>query len=312
MKKIRKKTLTTVMLFVLTLLTLLTGCAKNSSSAPAQTLASGGTLILKVNPEIAVSYDESGKVTKINARNEDAKKILQNYSGFEGKDAKVVMVDLVKAIKDAGYFVEEIEGKNRQITIEIEKGSKLPSPVFMDDIVLGVKNYIQSSNLHSPLDVQGESDYGIASYVDTDYGPSNDGVTDYNDTDYGPNNDGVTDYNPSSKTGNTNVNDTDYGPNNDGVTDYNDTDYGPNNDGVTDYNQKNKPGNVKKTNVKDTDYGPDNDGVTDYNQKNKPANVNKTNVKDTDYGPNNDGVTDYSNNGNTNYDSNSDYGDSND
>lgn len=307
MKKIRKKSLMTAMLFVLTFLMLLTGCAGNSSSAPAQTLASGGTLILKVNPEIAVSYDDLGKVTKINARNDDAKKILQNYSGFEGKDTKVVMVDLVKAIKDAGYFVEEIEGKNKQITIEIEKGSKLPSPVFMDDIVLGVKDYVQSSSLHSPLDIQGETDYGIASYVDTDYGPNNDGFTDYKDTDYGPGNDGVTDYKDESKN-----KDTDYGPDNDGVTDYNpnsktgntgktnvnDTDYGPNNDGVTDYN--------------DTDYGPNNDGVTDYSQKNNPGSVNKTNVNDTDYGPNNDGVTDYSNNGNTNYDSNSNYGDSND
>ena len=80
------------------------------------------------------------------------------------------------------------------------------------------------TNLTSPVNVNGESNYGWSDYGDTDYGPDNDGVTDYNDTDYGSNNDGVTDYN-----------DTDYGPNNDGVTDYNDTDYGTNNDGVTDY-----------------------------------------------------------------------------
>ena len=121
---------------------------------------------------------------------------------------------------------------------------------------------------------------------DTDYGPDNDGVTDYHLSDYGFESDGVTDY------GNT-----DYGLNSDGYTDYDDTDYGPNNDGVTDYD--------------DTDYGPNSDGVTDYD--------------DTDYGPNNDGVTDHtpapaptpaptpapSTGNNSDYDNNSDYGNSN-
>lgn len=246
----------------------------NADANVIEQVAEGGVLYLKVNPEIEVSYDAAGKVVKVEGRNDDGRKILETYAGYEGKECRQVISELVNAIGSAGYLVEEIEGQNRQITIEIKQGSKLPSETFMDDIVVDVRNCVSQNKWQSAIGIQGESDYGITDYVDTDYGVGNDGVTDYDDTDYGPNNDGVTDYN-----------DTDYGPNNDGVTDYDDTDYGPNNDGVTDYN--------------DTDYGPNNDGVTDYN--------------DTDYGPNNDGVTDYNDSnygGNSNY-GNSNYGNSN-
>ena len=217
--------------------------------------APGGVISVRVNPEIAVTYDEQGLVTMVDGRNDDGKTIAADFTEYEGKECRQVICDLVAKIDGAGYLVEETEGKGRQITLEIEAGSILPSENFLSNIVAGIQEYTGSKNLNTSVAVDGESNYGWTNYGDTDYGPDNDGVTDYNDTDYGPNNDGVTDYD-----------DTDYGPNNDGVTDYDDTDYGPNNDGVTDYD--------------DTDYGPNNDGVTDYD--------------DTDYGPYNDGVTDYS------------------
>lgn len=264
---------------VLTLILIfLTGCGNQevSSAVPPASLASakteiseGGTLYLKVNPEIEINYDADGMVTSVTARNDDARQILAGYSGYQGKETRQVVVELVTAIGEAGYFVEEIEGEPRQVTIEIESGSRLPSDTFLDDVVAEVRTAVSNNDWTVPVSTKAPAGSGITDYVDTDYGPNNDGVTDYNDTDYGPNNDGVTDYD-----------DTDYGPNNDGVTDYNDTDYGPNNDGVTDYNDTDYgPNNDGVTDYNDTDYGPDNDGVTDYN--------------DTDYGPNNDGVTDY-------------------
>ena len=259
------------MLVITAVLTMsLIGCGQSTAGNSGTEAAAGGVLLLRINPEIAVEYDEKGTVTGVTARNDDALDIIAECqeSGLIGRQTRDVMTDLVTAIGEAGYFVEEIEGEKRQIIIEIESGSELPHDAFLDEVVSDVRDCVNSNDWQSPVDVLGESDYGMTDYNDTDYGPNNDGVTDYDDTDYGPNNDGVTDYN-----------DTDYGPNNDGVTDYNDTDYGPNNDGVTDYN--------------DTDYGPNNDGVTDYN--------------DTDYGPNNDGVTDYDD-GSSNYDGNSNYG----
>ena len=210
--------------------------------------ADGGILVISVNPEIAVEYDNSGIVTGITARNNEALTIINNCQGLIGSKTKDAVNKLVTAIGEAGYFVEEVSGQTRQITIEIEAGSALPYDGFMDEVVEEVKTCVNDHKWAAPLEVRNESDYGITDYVDTDYGPDNDGVTDYNDTDYGPNNDGVTDYS-----------DTDYGPNNDGVTDYNDTDYGPNNDGVTDYGA--------------TDYGATNYGTTNYGASDYSASI---------------------------------------
>ena len=256
MKKKRNIGITIILSLVLSV-ALLTGCAQAPeamSGTGSRIEDAGGALFLKVNPEITIRYNAEGLVTLVEARNDDGVEILKNYTGFEGKECRTVVNELVAAIGKAGYFVEEVEGKTRAITIEIEKGSVLPNDKFLKDIADSIRKQVNENRWKSPVAVRGTSDYGLTDYVDTDYGPNSDGATDYNDTDYGPNNDGVTDYK-----------DTDYGPNNDGVTDYKDTDYGPNSDGVTDY--------------KDTDYGPNNDGVTDYNR--------------TDYSSKNDGHSNY-------------------
>ena len=232
--------------------------------AAASVVPETGVLYVKVNPEVAVHYDDQGIVTAVEGVNSDGISLVQNVEQFIGRECREVVRDLVEDINEAGYFTEEIEGENRQIVIEVEKGSAIPDQEFLNEIVADVQGYVSTMQLTSDIDIEGATDYtatdygpnadGATGYDDTDYGPNADGVTDYDDTDYGPNADGVTDYD-----------DTDYGPNADGVTDYDDTDYGPNADGVTDYD--------------DTDYGPNADGVTDYD--------------DTDYGPNADGVTDY-------------------
>ncbi len=296
----KKTSIIAIALALVMSLTLLTACGQSSTSKSSP--VSGGVLVLSVNPEIAVEYNEKGIVTGITARNDDALAIINNQKGLIGQPARSAVAALVAAIGKAGYFVEEVEGAQRQITIEIEKGSQLPHNSFLDEVISDVRSYVQSNGWKAPLNVKSVSDYGIADYNDTDYGKDNDGVTDYSDTDYGPNNDGVTDYN-----------DTDYGPNNDGITDYNDTDYGKNNDGITDYNDTDYgPNNDGVTDYSDTDYGPNNDGVTDYSDTDYgPNNDGVTDYNDTDYGPNNDGVTDYSdsNDNSTDYKENdSNYG----
>ena len=260
----KKRFVSAIALALMTSMVFLAGCSKTTavaesssessgvssnenSSASAVSLATGGTLYLSVNPEIAIFYDGDGKVTKVEGRNDDGSKILADYTGYEGKEARQVVRELVAEIGEAGYFAEEIEGENRQITIEIEAGSSLPHDGFLEEVAADVRECVNSHHWHSPVDVEGESSYGMTEYHDTDYGPDNDGVTNYDDTDYGPNNDGVTNYD-----------DTDYGPNNDGVTNYDDTDYGPNNDGVTDYSSDDGD-----TDYDDTDYGDDDDDDDD-------------------------------------------------
>ena len=301
---------------------LLVGCG---SVGPAAGFSSGGTLVLRVNPEIEIAYDENGMVTEIKGRNDDGKEMVASYSGYEGKETRQVVTDLVEMIGEAGYFVEEIEGKNRQIIIEIESGSSLPYEAFLDEVVSDVHNCIQNNSWNSMIDVEGESNYGMSDYVDTDYGPDSDGVTDYDDgtTDYDDGttdyDDGTTDYDDGTTDyddGTTDYDDTDYGPDNDGVTDYDDgtTDY---NDGTTDYDDGTTDYDDGTTDYDDTDYGPNNDGVTDYDDGTTDYNDGTTDYddgttdyNDTDYGPNNDGMTDYDD-GTTDYDD-TDYGPNND
>lgn len=232
---------------------LFAGCGSRETTAPTsgtdteiQKEETGGVISIKVNPEIAVHYDDQGMVTKIEARNDDGEKVIADYTGFEGKECRIVIGDLVAAINEAGYFVEEADGKTNQITLEIEEGSVLPEENFLNMIVAEIQKYTSAEKISTPVAVDGEKAYGWSSYGDTDYGPDSDGITDYGDTDYGTTGDGATDYDDQKTTkssGSTNQNtnktnnknnsgsgNTDYGN-----TDYGNTDYGSGSDGVTDY-----------------------------------------------------------------------------
>lgn len=230
--------------------------------------AAGGVLLLSVNPQLAISYDGNGMVTSVTSRNDAGTEILKNYAGFQGKECRVVAAELIAAIGQAGYFANVSNGQGNPVTITIEGGSKLPNGSFIDGVIADVRNCLSNNKWASAVQLNGESDYGMSDYVDTDYGTGNDGYTDYNDTDYGPNNDGDSNYSNHTDYNNN----TDYGPSNDGDTDYNnDTDYGPNNDGDTDYNQqattkaakKKKQTTEKKTTTKKNTGG--DSGYSNYN-----------------------------------------------
>lgn len=200
------KKLISVICCMLALVLCLSGCGQSAAAGETVLpLAQGGVLVLRVNPEIAVEYDRDGNVTAVTARNDDALAIISNCSGLIGLPTHHVVTDLVTAIGEAGYFVEEIEGERRQITLEIEPGSSLPSNVFLDDVIAEIRAVVSRNDWSTPLVVEGESDFGLSDYIDTDYGPSNDGVTDYSD--YGTASNGSTDYHDS----NTNYGDSIYG-----------------------------------------------------------------------------------------------------
>ena len=283
---------------------LLTGCG----AQPQEGSVTAGVLTLRVNPEIAIHYNQSGKVVALEGDNQDGREIVETYPDYIGKDCEVVVQELVEEIHAAGYFVEEVEGQPRRVVLELDDDSQEPREDFLEDMSRSAQDALEGLSLGSTVVVEddgaavspspkaSEAPVGASDYNDTDYGPNNDGVTDYNDTDYGPNNDGVTDYN-----------DTDYGPNNDGVTDYDDTDYGPNNDGVTDYAPTPAPATPTPAPVQptlppvvDTDYGYGSDGVTDYTPPTQP----QAPAGDSGY----DGGSNYG--GSSNYGGDSGYGDS--
>ena len=280
---------------------LLTGCG----AQPQDGSVTAGVLTLRVNPEIAIHYNQSGKVVALKGDNQDGREIVEAYPDYIGKDCEVVVQELVEEIHAAGYFVEEVEGQPRRVVLELDDDSQEPREDFLEDMSRSAQSALEGLSLGSAVVVEDDgaavspspkASPGTSDYNDTDYGPNNDGVTDYDDTDYGPNNDGVTDYD-----------DTDYGPNNDGVTDYNDTDYGPNNDGVTDYAPTPAPATPTPAPVQptpppvvDTDYGYGSDGVTDYTPPTQP----QAPAGDSGY----DGGSNYG--GSSNYGGDSGYGDS--
>ena len=268
---------------------LLTGCG----AQPQESSVTAGVLTLRVNPEIAIHYNQSGKVVALEGDNQDGREIVEAYPDYIGKDCEVVVQELVEEIHAAGYFVEEVEGQPRRVVLELDDDSQEPREDFLEDMSRSAQDALEGLSLGSAVVVE---DDGAAVSPSPKASEAPVGASDYNDTDYGPNNDGVTDYD-----------DTDYGPNNDGVTDYNDTDYGPNNDGVTDYAPTPAPATPTPAPVQptlppvvDTDYGYGSDGVTDYTPPTQP----QAPAGDSGY----DGGSNYG--GSSNYGGDSGYGDS--
>ncbi|MBE6949217.1 MAG: hypothetical protein E7456_05165 [Ruminococcaceae bacterium] len=69
--------------------------------------------------EIVISLDADGLVTEVTAYNDDTFE-SKSYSGYEGKDRDTVVNELVTAIENAGYFVDDIDNERGYITIEID------------------------------------------------------------------------------------------------------------------------------------------------------------------------------------------------
>lgn len=144
------------------------GCGAKTQEAAS--LAESGVLLLRVNPEIEIKYDKDGHVLSVQGVNKDGKDIVEGYQDYVGKECREVVGDLVKEIHKAGYFVEEVEGQNKKITIEIETGSILPDEEFLNEIVTDIQQYVTDMQMHSPIVLEGESDYGMTDWSLSDYG----------------------------------------------------------------------------------------------------------------------------------------------
>ena len=149
------KKLLSIFACVLVLALCFTACAP-AVRTDDHALARGGVLRLAVNPEIAISFDDSGNVTNVEARNDDGSKIVADYTGFEGKACKTVVAELVTAIGEAGYFVEDVDGERRQIILEIEPGSKLPTEGFLNEIAEEVRVSVNLNDWSTPVELNNE------------------------------------------------------------------------------------------------------------------------------------------------------------
>ena len=276
-------------------LTTLTACGNGAGTAslpetPGTTASlqetnSGiaGTVLLSVNPEIEIDYDDGGRVVALTGRNQDAKTLLGSYTGYEGRPCTEVVGELVDEINARGYFDSTVGGHEKNIILKLERGSAYPRDQFLNELAEAVRLVVEADQIGSrPVtldqddydDTYGDKGYINAAaarnilstqlgrddlqFVEKDY--------DLDDGEYEVEFvlDGVEyEHEVNAYAGKVTEMAAEF-------QDYDDTDYGLSSDGVTDYGI---------TDYDDTDYGPNNDGVTDYD--------------DTDYGPNADGVTDY-------------------
>lgn len=154
----KKKRISTLGFILVMFSFFLAGCVGSSSeeglgrlNAQEEALSDSGTLILKVNPEIALTYNEEGVVTDITGNNEDGQKIIDNYADFIGKDSGLVLEELIALINEEGYFVEEVEGEPKRVVLELEAGSVLPDEQFLEKMTTNVQNAV--TNLDVETDV---------------------------------------------------------------------------------------------------------------------------------------------------------------
>ena len=326
MMKLRRNFLVTVSSLAVLSTALLTGCGSQSQSAadtaPAATeetavaetqtletptLGETGILILSVNPEIRIDYDKDGKVTAISGRNEDGNKIAQAAQDEIGKNCDEVLRNLITEINAAGYFVDDIDGHQKNIVIQIEPGSVLPSDDFLQNMSTSTQDAVKGLSLASDIVTIDEDDYdptyttaerpspyitlekaqeialaqadvNAADAVFDDKEFDHDDGTPVFELEFYAN--GVEyEYDIHAVTGKV------IKAEHKGGAPAQTPASTPAQTPASTPAQTPASAPAGRTDYDDTDYGPNNDGVTDYN--------------DTDYGPNNDGVTDY---GNTNYD----------
>jgi uncharacterized membrane protein YkoI len=155
----------TLIFTVLFLFAAVAGCGKKGPELKDGT----GIILLRVNPEISVHYDEEGIVTDVVPENDDGKVVVENVQDFKGQQVRAVVKQLVAAIHDAGFFVSEIDGSERDITIEIVKGSVFPEESFDKLVAKDVRSTLKEMNLDS--NVLG---IDLSDYDDSDYDGSTD------------------------------------------------------------------------------------------------------------------------------------------
>ena len=140
----------TLGLILCLMVALMSGCSNESTSAVKQNENQpSGTLVLKVNPELELTYNQEGLVTSIDGLNDDGKQISSLYTDYIGKPCTTVLSDLVGIIESEGYFVNTTD-QEKMITIELSKGSYLPNEEFIYEITTAVQNTVNNMSQSKP------------------------------------------------------------------------------------------------------------------------------------------------------------------
>lgn len=124
----------------------------SAGSAAPQAAAAGtpaGTVLLSVNPEIEMEYDDAGQVLALNALNGDGSAVLEGYTGYEGKPCTGVVSELVSRINQDGYFEKTIAGQEKNIVLRLEHGSSIPDEEFMNNLADAARATVEAEQIGS-------------------------------------------------------------------------------------------------------------------------------------------------------------------
>lgn len=147
--KSRRKLFAAVSSLAVAITVLLTACGAPTQQGTA--LKETGTLTVSVNPEIQIEYNKDGKVTALTGRNDDGKGIVEVYTDYIGKSCEDVLQDLIVEINEAGYFVDDIDGNKKNIVLQLEPGSVLPSDDFLANMSASTQEAVKGLNLSSGI-----------------------------------------------------------------------------------------------------------------------------------------------------------------
>ena len=50
---------------------------------------------------------------------------MGDYTGYEGRECRTVVSDLVGEIYEAGHFNQTVDGHDRNVVVKLEQGSEL-------------------------------------------------------------------------------------------------------------------------------------------------------------------------------------------
>lgn len=100
-----------------------------------------GTLLLSVNPEIEIEYDDAGLVTEVEGANDEGRGVVSGYAGYEGRACHEVVSELVGKIYEAGHFNQTVDGHDRNVVVKLEQGSGYPG----DDFLRGIEDDVRST-----------------------------------------------------------------------------------------------------------------------------------------------------------------------
>ena len=142
-------------------LTALTGCSGGGSttSTLTPTNAAAGSLLLSVNPEIELEYDDQGNTLALAGINDDGAAVLSDYAGYEGKPADDVVEELIGRIYAAGYFQGTVDGHPKNLVLKLENGSQYPSDDFLERIAADARTVLETQQVSAQTLTIDEDDY---------------------------------------------------------------------------------------------------------------------------------------------------------